>query len=218
MSAVREHASAGPASEASSAVWDDLSGADLTSLVDDGLSAGHSTAVPVYLVRQGGMLVVGSWEEVAATESASASTSSQGSLIRSLGSAAHPRPPTSERVQQLKEGSGLTWDQIRRLFGVSLRAVHMWAGGARMNSHNLERLADLEMLVAGLGVTPDERRNALLGTSISGGRSVFQRQLLSASRPSRIDIEALTESTGAGHTIHGEFLSAEVIDDAGQAL
>jgi len=27
------------------------------------------------------------------------------------------------------------------------------------------------------------------------------------------DIEALTESTGAGHTVHGDFLSARVIDD-----
>jgi len=218
VSAVREHASIGPASETSPAVWNYLSRADLTCLVDAGLSTGHPTAAPLYVVRQGWMLAVGSWEEVAAMESAAASTSSQGSLTRSLGSAPHPRPATSERVRRLKDGSGLTWDQIRRLFGVSRRAVHMWAGGARMNSRNLERLSDLEMFVAGLGTTTDERRDTLLGVPVSEGRSVFQRLLLSVGKPLHADIEALTESTGAGHTIHGEFLSAEVIDDADEAL
>ena len=114
------------------------------------------------------------------------------------------------RVEE--EDSGLTWDQLRRLFGVSRRALHMWAGGAQMNSRNQERLTYLEQFVSSLGATPSKRRDRLMSSREGGGRSVFQQFVLSVSGPQGRDVEALTESTGAGRTVHGDFLFAEVID------
>lgn len=177
----------------------------------------HSADVPVtaplYLSRRGGMLFGGSWAEVAARVESGASTSSQGSLTRGLDGAPHPKPVAAFRVRQLKDDSGLTWDQLRRLFGVSRRALHSWAGGARMNSRNEERLVCLESVIAALEGGATERRDALLGSSPDGGRSIFQQLALAPGVPRLTDIEALTESTSAGHTVHGDFLFAEAIDD-----
>ena len=44
-------------------------------------------------------------------------------------------------------------------------------------------------------------------------RSIARQLALAVGRPHGSDITALTESTGAGRTVHGEFLFAEVIDD-----
>ena len=160
----------------------------------------------------------GSWDEVAERLQSEASTSSQGLLIRGIESDPHPKPAAASRVRQLKEDSGLTWDQLRRLLGVSRRAVHMWAGGGRINAQNEDRLVLVEQIVAALGgKTPADRRSRLLSPR-GTGRSIFQELAYSASPTAAtgIDIEALTESTGAGETIHGDFLFTEVIDDGEQ--
>ena len=175
-------------------------------------STGAQAAGPRYLSRRAGMFFGGSWNEVAARVESEASTSSQGSLTRGIDSDPHPKPVAASRIRQLKEDSALTWDQLRRLFGVSRRAVHMWAGGAQMNSRNEERLAYLEQIVTALGSTAAERRDMLLSSQKGGGRSIFQQLAASVRGPQVADIEALTESTGAGRTVPGDFLFAEVID------
>ena len=175
-------------------------------------SADVEEADPRYASRLGGMWLVGSWNEVAARVESKASTSSRGALIRGIDDEPHPTPAASSRIRQLKEDSGLTWDQLRRLFGVSRRALHMWAGGAQMNSRNQERLTYLEQFVSSLGATPSKRRDTLMSSREGGGRSIFQQLALSVSGPQGRDVEALTESTGAGRTVHGDFLFAEVID------
>lgn len=176
-------------------------------------SAEMFVADPLYLSRRAGMFFGGSWDEVSARVESDASTSAQGSLTRSIDGDPHPEPVAASRVRRLKDDAGLTWDQLRRLFGVSRRAVHMWAGGARMNSRNEERLAYLERIVAAAGSSPGQRREALLSSPRGSGRSIFQQLVLGAGGSQDTDIEALTESTGAGKTIHGDFLLAEAIDD-----
>lgn len=41
---------------------------------------------------------------------------------------------------ELRRRSGLTWDQVAEVFGVSRRSIHLWASGKPMNSGNEERL------------------------------------------------------------------------------
>ena len=48
--------------------------------------------------------------------------------------------PASSDVMELRRLSGLTWDQLARLFGVARRTVHFWASGKTLNSGNLEKL------------------------------------------------------------------------------
>lgn len=94
---------------------------------------------------------------------------------------------TASLVRTLREESGLTWDQLGRFFGVSRRAVHLWANGGGMNSINLEHLHRLLAEVRALPASTSEtRRSALLrigpdgmsaltrlqggrGTDVSGG-------------------------------------------------
>jgi DNA-binding transcriptional regulator YiaG len=81
--------------------------------------------------------------------------------------------PTAELVRSLWERSGLTWDQLSRLFGVSRRAVHAWATGARLNAYHQELLTELTQLVAGIDTGDPQRNRDRLLAPRSGGPSLF---------------------------------------------
>lgn len=82
-------------------------------------------------------------------------------------------PSDPDSVKWLHAQSGLTWDQIGRIFGVSRRAVHMWANGGRMNAANAELLAELVAIVDSLpAASPAARRAVLLAAGAGGGRSI----------------------------------------------
>lgn len=74
-------------------------------------------------------------------------------------------------ITSLRELSGLTTDQISRLFGVSRRSIQNWVAGASMSSANEERLSGLIGVVLAVGSTPEERRRKLLDSS--DGISMF---------------------------------------------
>lgn len=70
---------------------------------------------------------------------------------------------TAAAVRALRNMSGLTWEQLAKLFSVSRRAVHLWATGKTMNAGHEELLSDLLRIVHALpGSSPAERRLALL--------------------------------------------------------
>ena len=174
----------------------------------------EQVAAPIYSSRLAWAVFDGSWEYVAARVARDASTSSSGPLVRSLEGDPHPEPLAATRVRRLKDNSGLTWDQLRRLFGVSERSMHLWAGGARMNARNAERLTYIEQVVDALGIKDADRcREALVGSPGGKGRSILQRLAMTAGPSEGVDIAALSESSGAGSTVHGDFLFAEEIDD-----
>ena len=90
---------------------------------------------------------------------------------------------TSEQVLWLHEESGLTWEQISILFGVSRRAVHAWAAGQRLSSRNAERLGVVITTVDALdGTTPSERRSQLLAAAHEGKLSLYDGLRRSARR------------------------------------
>jgi len=47
---------------------------------------------------------------------------------------------TREAISELRRISGLTWEQLGQLFGVSRRSVHFWASGKPLNAGNERRL------------------------------------------------------------------------------
>lgn len=55
--------------------------------------------------------------------------------------------PPSTAISELRRRSGLTWEQLARLFGVARRSVHFWASGKPMNAANEERLGRLLAVV-----------------------------------------------------------------------
>jgi len=79
------------------------------------------------------------------------------------------RESTEAGIFELRRLSGLTWEELARLFEVSRRSVHFWASGKPMNSTNEERLgrlvAAIRKIDRGSGVAT---RAALLGASRTG--------------------------------------------------
>jgi hypothetical protein len=74
-----------------------------------------------------------------------------------------------DEVQWLKQHSGLTWDQIGRVLGVSRRAVHMWASGGRMNQSHARLLREFAASVREVErATPERTRAALFAIGPSG--------------------------------------------------
>jgi transcriptional regulator with XRE-family HTH domain len=70
---------------------------------------------------------------------------------------------TAEQIRFLHEHSGLTWEQLGRLFGVSRRALHNWAGGSRLSAGNAETLARIVAALAERTTySPEENRDWFL--------------------------------------------------------
>jgi transcriptional regulator with XRE-family HTH domain len=113
----------------------------------------------------------------------------------SASSVATATPTVSAALRSLREMSGLTWDQLGKLFGVSRRAVHHWASGGRMTARNADVLADLTLRFSQVkGTSVDERRAAILAPDESG-YSLFDR-LRMRYRTSSLDISGTPFSPG----------------------
>lgn len=89
--------------------------------------------------------------------------------------------PRSDRAEiaWIKEHSGLTWDQLGKVFGVSRRAVHMWANGGRLNETNAQRLREFGSIIERLetempAATPEAIR-ARLNQVETDGYSILGR-------------------------------------------
>lgn len=85
------------------------------------------------------------------------------------GTIAQSAQPAGTAIGELRRLSGLTWDQLARMFGVSRRSLHFWASGKPMapsNEEHLQRvLAILRKLDRG---TASANRAALLGAREDG--------------------------------------------------
>ena len=79
---------------------------------------------------------------------------------------------TSQAISELRRMSGLTWEQLGQLFGVSRRSVHFWASGRPMNAVHERRLFEILDIVrqADHG---DARRNRAALLAVSAGRAPF---------------------------------------------
>ena len=96
---------------------------------------GTTSTYPVQALRQPGTSAVTLaefWYDAPATSSLSQAPDAH--ITR-------PDPEETRRaVSELRRMSGLTWDQLGRLFEVSRRTMHSWASGKRLNANNEERL------------------------------------------------------------------------------
>jgi DNA-binding transcriptional regulator YiaG len=100
-------------------------------------------------------------------------------------------------IAALRQLSGLTWDQLARLLGVSRRAVHFWAEGRPMAPSHEEHLQRLLAVVHELHRGSPQANRALLLDARPGEPMVFD--LLSAADYSR----ALDLGRAAGERARG---------------
>jgi hypothetical protein len=109
-----------------------------------------------------------------------------------------------DEVLWVKENSGLTWDQLGKVFGVSRRAVHLWANGGRMNEANAEVLRNFAAAIAAHhGGSPERTRAALLAHE-GGFDSV-------------VDTFRRAQVRGAGEAIGAPFAPEEKVENIREA-
>lgn len=77
----------------------------------------------------------------------------------------------------LRDLSGLTWDQIARLFGVSRRAMHLWASGGRMNSYHAEELSSILTAVSAVPADTAAQRREMILAPGADGRTLYEALL-----------------------------------------
>jgi transcriptional regulator with XRE-family HTH domain len=77
-------------------------------------------------------------------------------------------------LDELKDMTGLTWDQLARVMGVSRRSIHLWLNGRPLSAEKEERLHEIAHVVRTLaGKSQIETRTRMLDKS--GGQSVFDQ-------------------------------------------
>lgn len=94
---------------------------------------------------------------------------------------------TSRAISELRRTSGLTWEQLGQLFGVSRRSVHFWASGRPMNAVHERRLFEILDIVrqADHG---DARRNRAALLAVSAGRAPFDLLVAGAFNEARAQL------------------------------
>jgi len=86
------------------------------------------------------------------------------------GSAAIPATTTPSRaIVELRRRSGLTWEQLARLFGVAPRSVHFWASGKPLNAAHEERLGRVLAIIRQIDQGQARATRAALMTASSDG-------------------------------------------------
>lgn len=162
-----------------------VAGAFLSLAALTGVAASGSTQVETIRVEVRRLVTADSplieWDPFAPTRTAAAPTEVSASTL----------------LNQVHERSGLTWDQIARLFGVSRRAVHQWAAGGRLSSANREHLAEIVATINAMPeTTPEQRSQALFVRT--GGTSLFDSLLRKRSeapviQPAAVSARSLLE-------------------------
>jgi DNA-binding transcriptional regulator YiaG len=111
---------------------------------------------------------------------------------------------TQKAINELRRLSGLTWDQLAKLFNVSRRSLHFWASGqplSRFNEEHLNRLLGTIRYVdqgsaslnRSLLLCPDDNGNPLFNLLVAGKYEEFKRIVGSNNAPRKPLLGALSE-------------------------
>lgn len=97
----------------------------------------------------------------------------------------------AQKIAELRALTGLTTDQVSRLFGVSRRSVHNWISGNAMSPLHEELAAKILAIVQVVpGSTPAERRAAMLDSS--RGTSLFHQLVAARGEDMRLQVAGVS--------------------------
>jgi hypothetical protein len=120
----------------------------------------------------------------------------------------------ADRVQQLKDESGLSWTQVASLFGVTRRAVHFWVRGGNITDEHVVRLERLQSATSAIAMSsPRETRARMLSLDMSGA-SIFGRLLAETTRqftPASSPVDLL-EANPESSYIQSEVVGGQPVD------
>ncbi|MEA5488517.1 MULTISPECIES: hypothetical protein [Pseudanabaena] len=112
---------------------------------------------------------------------------------------------TQKSLSELRRLSGLTWDQLAKLFNVSRRSLHFWASGQPLSSFNEEHLNRLLSTIqyidrgsASLNRTllmkPDNNGNLLFDLLIAGQYEKFKQIVGTNNAPQKAQLGSLSRN------------------------
>jgi DNA-binding transcriptional regulator YiaG len=127
---------------------------------------------------------------------------------------------TQKALSELRRLSGLTWEQLAKLFNVSRRSLHFWASGqplSRFNEEHLNRLLGTIRYVdqgsaslnRSLLLRPDGNGNPLFDLLVAGKYEEFKRIVGSNNAPRKPLLGALSEDA---HTAYMPQNPADLVD------
>jgi DNA-binding transcriptional regulator YiaG len=127
---------------------------------------------------------------------------------------------TQKSLSELRRLSGLTWDQLAKLFNVSRRSLHFWASGqplSRFNEEHLNRLlGTIQFIDQGsanlnrsLLLRPDGNGNPLFDLLVTGKYEEFKRIVGSNNAARRPLLGSLSEDA---HTAYMPQNPADLVD------
>lgn len=87
-------------------------------------------------------------------------------------------------IDELHAASGLDWEELAELVGVSRHTLTLLSRGGAVHASTIARIEKVAGVVAGLGADTPRGRRAELYRHPGGGRSLFE-QLLADARPVR---------------------------------
>ena len=107
-------------------------------------------------------------------------------------------------LSELRRLSGLTWEQLAKLFNVSRRSLHFWDSGQPLSHFNEEHLNRLlgtiryvdqgsASLNRSLLLRPDGNGNPLLDLLIAGKYEEFKKVVGAGNAPQKVELGALSE-------------------------
>jgi DNA-binding transcriptional regulator YiaG len=103
--------------------------------------------------------------------------------------------PAGPAIAEVRRLTGLTWDQLARLFGVSRRSLHFWASGKAMTPSNEEHLQRVLGVVRKIDRGSAGANRAVLVSDSRGGIIPFD--LLADRRYERV-VALLGHGAGPG--------------------
>lgn len=89
------------------------------------------------------------------------------------------RPAAKDLVVSLHERSGLTWEQLAQVLGVSRRSLHLWAKGARVSKEHYHAMEQFDELLTKVNVPPEDMKRYLFTPRFDGRTplDIFRKSL-----------------------------------------
>lgn len=111
---------------------------------------------------------------------------------------------TQKSVNELRRLSGLTWDQLAKVFNVSRRSLHFWASGKPLSSSSEEQLnrvlGTIQYIDRGsaslnrsLLLQPNSNGNLLLDLLVTGEYEELKQIVGAGNAPHKPELGALSE-------------------------
>ncbi len=104
-------------------------------------------------------------------------------------------PAANGSLAELRRLSGLTWDQLARVFGVTRRALHFWASGKPMSPSNEEHLRKVLAVVCSIDRGSSAANSSALLSALDAGAPGIE--LLARGEYARVQLLASTVSASA---------------------